>query len=267
MNELKKNASLPLPENQAAKSKEKHSSEDYFADFDFSGLMLTPEELLKSGVHFGHQKSRKNPKMEKYIFTTRKGINIIDLKKTQEKLAEAMSFVNKVANSGKQILFIGTKSQARDVIISIANRLKMPFVVNRWLGGTFTNFRIINGRVRYLEDSEGKLERGEFKKYTKLEQSKKKEELKKLNEKLGGLRSMKEMPGAIFVVDLKDDLLSVKEAHKLNIPVIGIADTNMNPDLVDYVIPGNDDAVSSIRTILAYLGKAVEEKNIIKQSK
>jgi small subunit ribosomal protein S2 len=261
MEEEKNKISLPSKDSDILEVAKKNDSENYFADFNFSGLLLTPEQLLKAGVHFGHQKSRKNPKMDAYIFTTRRGINIIDLRKTQEKLAEAMTFVRKVIAEGKQILFVGTKKQAHDIIESAARASDMPYVVNRWLGGTFTNFKVIGGRVKYLEDSEGKMERGEFKVYTKLEQSKKREELKKLQERLGGLRRMKDLPGAIFVVDLKEDLLPIREAKKMNIPVIGIADTNNDPNLVEYPIPGNDDAVSSIRLITTFILKAMIEKN------
>jgi small subunit ribosomal protein S2 len=261
MQEEKNPNSLPSMSEEKTQKAKNDTSENVFADFDFSKLILTPEELLKAGVHFGHQKSRKNPKMDGHIFTTRRGINIIDLKSTQARLAEAMAFAKKVIIGGKQVLFVGTKKQAHDIIVSAAELASMPYVVNRWLGGTFTNYKVINGRVKYMEEGEGKMERGEFKKYTKLEQSKKREELKKLNERLGGLRRMKELPGAVFVVDLKEDLLPIREAQKLNIPVIGIADTNADPNLVEYPIPGNDDAVSSIRIITAFILKAIINKN------
>jgi small subunit ribosomal protein S2 len=238
----------------------KASSEDYFADFDLSSLDVSVENMLKNGVHFGHQKSRKDPRMEEYIFTTRKGISIIDLQKTLEKLEEAFELIRKIKNEGKKIIFVGTKKQAKDIIKSAAIKCGMPYVVERWLGGTLTNFKAIKGRTRYLKDSQDKLAQGEFKKYTKFEQVKKSEELEKLEKKMGGIKYLDEMPGAVFVTDIKEDELAIREAKKVNVPVIALSDTNVNPSLVNYPIPANDDAVSSVRLMAGYICKVILEK-------
>lgn len=239
----------------------KSASEDYFADFDLSSLKLDLETMLKAGVHFGHQKSRKDPRMDPYIYTNRKGISILDLEKSLGKLEEALAFLKEIKNSGKKILFVGTKKQVKDVIKSAAKLSGMPFVVSRWLGGTFTNFKIIRTRAKYLNEGQAKMEKGEFKIYTKFEQMKKAEELEKLEEKMGGIKDMAELPGAVFVADIKEDDLAVKEAKKVGIPVVAIADTNCNPMAVDYPIPGNDDAISSVRLILGYVCKMLAEEN------
>lgn len=235
----------------------KNASEDYFADFDFAGLKLDLEMMLKAGVHFGHQKSRRDPKMEQYIYTTRKGISIIDLQKTLEKLEEALKFIQEVKSGEKKILFIGTKKQFHDIIKSAALKCQMPYVVDRWLGGTFTNFKVIGSRTKYLKDNLSKMEKGEFKIYTKLEQLKKKEELEKLERKMGGIADMAELPGAVVVTDIREDGLAVKEARQVGIPVVAVADTSCDPTLADYPIPANDDAVSSVRLILAYICKVL----------
>lgn len=233
--------------------------ENYFSKLDLSKIDGSLEEMMKNGVHFGHQKARRNPKMDEYIFTSRKGINIIDLQKTQEKIKEALQFVQEIKKSGKNILFVGTKIQAKDLVREVAEASGMPFVSERWLGGTFTNFKIIRGRARYLVDSEAMLEKGEFKKYTKFEQMKKIEELKKMEKRMGGIKNMTELPGAIFATSVKEDGLAIAEAKKLGIPVIAITDTNVNPSCIDYPIPANDDAISSLRLILAYAYKAIME--------
>ena len=238
--------------------------EDCFADFNFESLETSLEAMMKSGVHFGHQKSRRNPKMKEFIFTTRKGVDILDLQKTVGKIERAVEFLKSVKKSGKKILFVGTKKQSSDVIKASAQRLKMPYVVDRWLGGTFTNFKNIRGRVNYLIDSEKKMEAGEFSRYTKFERLKKSEELEKMEGKMGGIKEMTEFPGVLFAVDIKSDELAISEAKKVGIPVVALADTNIDPTLVDYPIPANDDAVSSLKFILGYickeLGKVEEEK-------
>ena len=235
-------------------------SENYFASIDLSKLEVSLEAMLKNGVHFGHQKARRNPKMDEYIFATRKGINIIDLQKTEEKLKEALDFIEKIKKEGKQILFVGTKLQAKDLVEQAAVQCDMPYVVERWLGGTFTNFKVLRTRVKYLIDSEEKLEKGEFKKYTKFEQMKKIEELEKMEKRMGGIKSMAGLPGAIFATSIKEDNLAITEAKKVGIPVIAIADTNVDPAKVDYPIPANDDAISSLRLILSYVCAAISEK-------
>lgn len=233
--------------------------ESYFAGLDLSKIEVSLGEMMKGGVHFGHQKSRRNPKMDEYIFTTKKGINILDLQKTQEKIVEAMNFMKELHKTGKHILFVGTKIQAKDLVQDIARTTEMPFVTERWLGGTFTNFKVIRGRTRYLTESEDKLARGEFKKYTKFEQMKKNEELEKMEKRMGGIKHMTELPGAVFATSIKEDMLAITEAKKMGIPVIAIADTNTDPSIVDYPIPANDDAISSLRLILSYAYKAIKE--------
>ncbi len=238
---------------------EKEVKESYFASLDLSKIEQTLEEMMKAGVHFGHQKARRNPKMDEYIFTTRKGINILDLQKTQERLEEALAFLISVKKSGKAILFVGTKIQSKDLVRDIATELQMPFVSERWLGGTFTNFKVIRGRTRYLVDGEAMLARGEFKKYTKFEQMKKIEELEKMEKRMGGIKNMADLPGVVFAASVKEDNLAITEAKKMGIPVIAIADTNVNPSGIDFPIPANDDAISSLKLILAYIYKAIKE--------
>lgn len=231
---------------------------EYFADFDFSRIDDSLESLLKAGVHFGHLKSRRHPRMEEYIFTTRKNINILNLEKTKECLDRASEFLAGVARSGKPVLFVGVKKQTHDAVKSLAKRIGMPYVVDRWLGGTLTNYAQIRGRAKYLMENETRFEAGEFKKYTKFEQQRKSEELEKLEHKVGGLRTMQELPGAIVIADAKEAGLVIKEAERLGVPLVAIVDTNANPGAIDYPIPGNDDALSSLRLLLGLLGRAVE---------
>jgi small subunit ribosomal protein S2 len=233
------------------------SEGDYFSDFDFKSLEIRVEDMFRSGVHFGHQKSRKNPKMDPYIFTTRNGINILDLEKTAAKLKETLKFIEDTAAEGKEILFVGTKKQAKKLIRSAAAIVEMPYVSERWLGGTFTNFSVISGRTKHLRESEEKMEKGEYVKYTKFEQMKFKEEIERLERRMGGIKNMTKLPGAIFAISVIDDRLAIKESVEKNIPVVAICDTNSNPDKVDYMIPANEDAVSSLKLILAYVIKAV----------
>jgi small subunit ribosomal protein S2 len=260
----KEEKNLPVSEG-APSAKNEDKGEDYFADFDFSKLEIDLEAMMKSGIHFGHQKSRKNPRMEEYIFTTRKGINIVNLQKTAEKVQEAMRFIEELRKSGKRIILVGSKKQSHNLIRSLAKRLDMPYVIERWLGGTFTNFKFIRSRAQYLIDAEDQMEKGEFKKYTKFEQMQKAEEIEKLERKIGGIKKMTELPGALFVVDVLADRLAIKEAQKVGIPVIAITDTNADPSIIDYPIPGNDDAVSSIRMIISYLGKALATEPAAKE--
>lgn len=234
-----------------------NSSEDYFADFDFEGLKVDINEMFKSGVYFGHQKSRKNPKMEEYIYAIKNGISIIDLQKTAEKLEEAMKFIESIVASGKPIIFVGTKKQAKKTIEAAAKKCGMPYVVERWLGGTFTNFDVIAKRAKFLRDGQGKMAKGEYDKYTKFERMKMTEELEGLEEKMGGIKNMENMPSAIFVASAVDDHLAMKEAKRVGIPIIALADTNADPSDVDYPIPANDDAISSLKLMLAYVVKAV----------
>lgn len=245
-------------EKEVSKEIEEEVKKNIFADFDFDSLELTMPALLKAGSHFGHQKARRNPKMNQFIYTTRNNINVIDLAKTVELMKESLDFLTKIKESGKQILFIGTKKQAQSLVVDLAEMTKNPYVIERWLGGTFTNFGNIRKRVRYMTSLKTQIETGELKKYTKFEQTKKKEEYEKLDRRMGGLADMQDMPGAIFVTDLEADKLAVKEAQKMNVPVVAIADTNVDPELADYLIPANDDAVSSLKFILAHVCKTLK---------
>lgn len=229
----------------------------YFANFDFETLDVTLESLLKAGVHFGHLKSRRHPKMDEYIFTTRKNINILDLEKTVIKLAAASTFLAEVIKSGKPVLFVGVKKQTHDAVRSLAVRIGMPYVIDRWLGGTLTNFAHIKSRAKYLVETEEKMARGEFKKYTKFEQAKKNEEIERLEKRMGGIKNLDMIPGAIVIADTREADIVLHEARKLAVPIVGIVDSNTDPSFVDYPIPGNDDAVSSLRIVLGALGKAI----------
>lgn len=219
----------------------------------FSDDKISLEKLLKNGVHFGHNKSCRDPRMDKFIFGSKRGINIIDLEKTKEGLERAIEFIKGIKAEQKQILFVGTKKQAKTIIKVSAEAGKMPYVIERWLGGTFTNFGVIRKRAQYLKDSQEQMAVGGFDKYTKLEKLKKTEELEKLEKKMGGIKEMKNLPAAIFISDIKTDEIALKEALSAKIPVVAIVDTNVNPKDVDYPIPANDDAVSSIKTIMEYL--------------
>ncbi len=250
-----KEESLPTGK-EVAKDKTAKKN-DFFADFDFDKLEIDVREMFKSGVHFGHQKARKNPKMDEYIFLTKNGINIIDLQKTVAKLEEARAFIEKVVSEGQPILFVGTKKQVKNLILSLAKRCQMPYVVDRWLGGTFTNFESIAKRTKFLRDGQEKLKRGEFSQYTKFEQMKIEEELESLESKMGGIKNMTKLPGAIFLTGVIEDNLALKEAKIKKVPVIALVDTNVDPEDVDYKIPANEDAVSSLQLMLAYIGQAV----------
>jgi len=261
-NTMEENKTVQVEEKKD--SEKKSSKEDYFANLNYSDLEVNMETMIKKGVHFGHQKSRRNPKMDEYIFGTRKGINLIDLQTTEEKLKEALEFIKKVRSEGKEILFVGTKKQIKEIVKEAAIFCNMPFVTERWLGGTFTNFKIIRGRGKYLKDLKETIDRGEAKKYTKFEQMKMQEELDKLEVKMGGIKDMKELPGAVFVTDIKENDLAIKEAKKSGVPVIALSDTNVDPTIVDYPIPANDDAISSVRLMLSYICKAIiESKQIV----
>jgi len=230
---------------------------DYFSDFDFSKSEVNIEEMFKCGVHFGHHKSRRNPKMNDYIFATKNGINIFDLEKTRGGLVEAMEFISRVVAEGNEILFVGTKKQVKRIIKSAAKKCEMPYVSERWLGGTFTNFKAISGRTKYLREGLDKMERGEYDKYTKFEKMKKAEELERLKRKMGGIKDMTKLPGAIFVTSVNEDIIAIKEAKNMNIPVVAFVDTNINPENIDYIIPTNEDAVSSLKLMTRHIVKAV----------
>ncbi len=217
--------------------------------------------LLEAGVHFGHQTKRWNPKMKEYIFTTRDDIYIIDLQKTLAKIEEAYAEINKIAANGGTFLFVGTKKQAQEAAKENAERTNSYYVTERWLGGTLTNFRTIRSRVKRLEEIENMEKDGTFDVLPKKEVINLKKEYEKLNKLLCGIRSMDKLPQALIIVDPKKELNAIREARKLNIPIFGIVDTNCDPDDVDYVIPGNDDAVRAVKVVLGVLGNAIAEAN------
>ena len=221
--------------------------------------VISMKQLLEAGVHFGHQTRRWNPKMAQYIFTERNGIYIIDLQKTVKKLEEAYSFVRELAANGESILFVGTKKQAQESIESEAKRCGMYFVNNRWLGGTLTNFRTIRTRIDRLNNIDKMEKEGQFDVLPKKEVIKLIHEREKLVANLGGIREMKGLPGALFVVDPRKEHIAVAEARALGIPIVGIVDTNCDPDEIDYVIPGNDDAIRAVKLIAGKMADAVLE--------
>ncbi|MDY6972070.1 MAG: 30S ribosomal protein S2, partial [Thermodesulfobacteriota bacterium] len=211
--------------------------------------VIRMKELLEAGVHFGHQTRRWNPKMKSYIFGARNGIHIIDLQKTVRLFRTTYEFVTKIVSEGYSVLFVGTKKQGRDSIVEESERCGMFYVVNRWLGGTMTNFQTIRKSIARLRELEMMKEDGTINRYKKKEILMMDKELAKLNKNLGGIKDMDELPGAIFVVDPKREKIAVKEARRLDIPVIAIADSNCDPDEIDFIIPGNDDAIRAIRLI------------------
>ena len=217
--------------------------------------------LLEAGVHFGHQKRRWNPKMGAYIYTTRDDIYIIDLQKTSKCLDKAYEALKEIAEDGGKVLFVGTKKQAQEAAEESAVRTNMYFVNERWLGGTLTNFRTIRSRVRRMEEIEKMEEDGTFDLLPKKEVIGLKKEYEKLNKNLRGIRDMKKLPQALVIVDPKKEEIAIKEARILNIPVFGVVDTNCDPDMVDYVIPGNDDAVRSVKLLIGALTNAIAEVN------
>ena len=220
--------------------------------------VISMKQLLEAGVHFGHQTRRWNPKMDKYIFTERNGIYIIDLQKTVKKVDEAYEFVKSVADQGGKMLFVGTKKQAQDAIKEEAERSGQYYINHRWLGGTLTNYKTIKGRIDRIAEIEKMEADGVFEVLPKKEVIELRKEYDKLNKFLGGIREMKGMPDAIFVVDPKKEHNAIAEAKKLGIPVVGIVDTNCDPDDVDYVIPANDDAIRAVKLLTAKMADAFE---------
>lgn len=221
--------------------------------------VISMKQLLEAGVHFGHQTRRWNPKMKPYIFTERNGIYIIDLQKTVGKIDEAYSFIKSVADAGKPVLFVGTKKQAQAAIRDEALRCGMYFVNQRWLGGMLTNYKTISKRIKRLEEIRGMETDGTFEKLSKKEVQNLNHEADKLEKFLGGIKDMPGMPGAVFIVDPKKERIAVREARILGIPVVGIVDTNCDPDDVDYVIPANDDAIRAVKLIAGCMADAVLE--------
>ena len=221
--------------------------------------VVSMKQLLEAGVHFGHQTRRWNPKMAPYIFTERNGIYIIDLQKTVKKLEEAYMFIRDISAQGESVLFVGTKKQAQDAIKTEAERCGMYYVNERWLGGMLTNFRTIQSRIARLKEIETMSEDGTFDVLPKKEVIALKKEWDKLEKNLGGIKEMKRIPDAIFVVDPKKERICIQEAQSLGITLIGIADTNCDPDELDYVIPGNDDAIRAVKLIVSKMADAVIE--------
>ncbi len=215
--------------------------------------------LLEAGVHFGHQKRRWNPKMGEYIYTSRDDIYIIDLQKTAKKIEEAYAAMKEIAENDGKVLFVGTKKQAQEAAEESAVRTEMYFVNERWLGGTLTNFKTIRSRIKRLEEIEKMEADGTFELLPKKEVIKIKKEYDKLNKNLRGIREMKKLPNALVIVDPRKEEIAIREARKLNIPVFGVVDTNCDPDMVDYVIPGNDDAVRSVKLMIGVLTNAIAE--------
>ena len=221
--------------------------------------VITMKQLLEAGVHFGHQTRRWNPKMSTYIYMERNGIYIIDLQKTVRKFHEAYDFIKEVSTSGKGVLFVGTKKQAQQTIKDEATRCGMYFVNQRWLGGMLTNYKTIRKRVFRLKELEKMEEEGMFEVLTKKEVAKLRNEAERLERFLGGIKNMDKLPGAVFVVDPRKERIAVAEARKLGIPVVAIVDTNCDPDEIDYIIPGNDDAIRAVKLMSSKIADAVLE--------
>lgn len=221
--------------------------------------VISMKQLLEAGVHFGHQTRRWNPKMAPYIFTERNGIYIIDLQKTVKKVDEAYDFLRSVAEEGKSILFVGTKKQAQEAVKEEALKSGMFYVNERWLGGMMTNFTTIRKSINRLKELEAMEEDGTFEVLSKKEVLALKREQEKLEKSLGGIKDMEELPGALFIVDPRKERIAVAEAKKLNIPIVAIVDTNCDPDEIDYVIPGNDDAIRAVKLLTSRMADAVIE--------
>ena len=221
--------------------------------------VVSMKQLLEAGVHFGHQTRRWNPKMAKFIFTERNGIYIIDLSKTVKKVEEAYNFLREVASQGEVILFVGTKKQAQEAIKEEAIRANMFFVNERWLGGMLTNFKTIETRIKRLKQLEAMAEDGTFEVLPKKEVIGLRHEMEKLEKYLGGIKDMKKLPGALFIVDPRKENIAVLEARKLNIPIVATVDTNCDPDVIDHVIPANDDAIRAVKLLTAKMADAVLE--------
>lgn len=220
---------------------------------------VTMKQLLEAGVHFGHQTQRWDPRMRRFIFTERNGIHIIDLQQTVQQLMVAYDFVRDLVAGGGTILFVGTKRQAQESIETEARRCHMPFVTNRWLGGTLTNFQTISARVDHLIRLEDSRDRGDFERLPKKEVLKIQDEIERLNRHFGGIKEMDRLPKALYIVDVPKEQIAVTEAVRLHIPIVAMCDTNCNPDLIDYPIPSNDDAIRAVRLITGRVADAVQE--------
>jgi small subunit ribosomal protein S2 len=224
-----------------------------------SDFGIKVEEITKAGLHFGHRSSKRHPKIEPFLYGVRNSVHIIDPEKTAEKLKEALTFIQKLTLEGKTLLFVGTKVQIKDLVKKTAQECGLPYVTERWLGGTFTNFETIKKRVEYFKDLEGKKKEGEFEKYTKKERAQIDREIEGLEDKFGGLRDLNQLPDAVFVIGMKKDNIAVKEANEKEVKVIGVTDTNIDPSLADHPIPANDDAISSVKYILDKVKEVILE--------
>jgi small subunit ribosomal protein S2 len=224
-------------------------------------VVIDIKALFESGVHFGHKTSHWHPKMAPFIHSKRQDSHIIDLTKTVEALEVALPFLTKVAASGKQILFVGTKKHTKDIVREAALAINQPYVTERWLGGTLTNVATVNQQIKKLKDLEKRMENGDLeKRYSKLEVQRFQEEIDDLNVKYGGIKDLKGgKPGAVFIIDVIGDMNAIKEANVLNIPVVALVDSNADPSLIDYVIPGNDDAIKGVQLLLSYVSQAISE--------
>ena len=220
---------------------------------------VTMKQLLEAGVHFGHQTRRWNPKMQHFIFTERNGIHIIDLQQTVTRLDEAIDFIREVVAGGNDVLIIGTKKQARETVELEAQRADLPYVNNRWLGGTLTNFRTIQARIRHMRDLEDRTERGEFVRRAKKEQLDIANEIERLNRYFGGIKHLERLPGAVFIIDTMKEAIAVAECERLGIPIVSLVDTNCDPDPIAYPIPSNDDAIRAIKLILGKVADGAVE--------
>jgi len=231
---------------------------------EVENINLDIEEMAKAGLHFGHATSKFHPKMTPYVFGVRNGVHIIDLEKTKEKLKEALKFIQQLVAENKILLVVGTKFQIKDLVKDFAKAFGFPYVTERWLGGTFTNFPVIKQRCEYLKELEQKLQNQELmEKYTKKERKEMEKKLQKLETKFGGIKNLERLPDAVFIIDMKKDELAVKEARRKGVKIIAISDTDSDPTLADYPIPANNDAISSVKYIL----EKVREAILIQKSK
>ncbi len=221
--------------------------------------MPTLLEMLKAGVHFGHQKSRWHPKMEQYIFGVRNGVHIIDLEKTQVQLEKSLDYVRNLASKGQIILFVGTKRQAREITKAAAISCEMPYLVERWIGGLLTNFEEVKRRLKKYHTLQDQFATGEIEKYTKKEQVTMKKQLEKMDKYLMGLTKLEKMPDALYIADMRTEKTALAEAERTEVPTVAVSDTNVNPEKVNYAIPANDDAVNSIKIIADLVAEAVNE--------
>jgi small subunit ribosomal protein S2 len=228
---------------------------------------VSMKSLLEAGSHFGHQTHRWNPRMSTYIYSQRNGIHIIDLQQTLSLLIKACAFVESVIAKGQKVLFVGTKTQAQDSIKEEAVKCSMPYINHRWLGGTMTNFETIQARINHLLDLEDRQSKGEFARYQKKEALKLEEKITKLNRSLGGIKTLKTLPGAIFVVDVGKDNIAILEAKKLGVPTVALVDTDCDPTPIDYPIPGNDDAIRSIRLVSTKIAEACNRGSLLLAAK